>query len=122
MDVALNTQGELDLTNGYVNLVNDVDAVAQHMKIRLGTFLGEWFLDTRIGIPYYRDVLVKNPNRLVVESIFRDVIINTNGISGIDGFTFNLDSSTRTLRIETTPILEDGTTFNFIYEEMVLNI
>lgn len=65
--------------------------VAQDLHTRFGTWAGEWFLDTRAGVRYREDVLVKAPNLAIVEAMFRKLIVSTPGVLRID--TFSLDYS-----------------------------
>jgi hypothetical protein len=62
---------------GRSNLAIVVDpAVAKAIKLRnrFLLFLGEWFLDTRIGVPYFQFLFVKNPDVALVRRMLRRVI------------------------------------------------
>lgn len=70
MSVFLQTlQGDLAIVAGQLVLVKDPVVECAH-KIRntLLLFAGEWFLDTRLGIPWFQVVLQKNPD---IDSIRR---------------------------------------------------
>lgn len=99
-DIALDTM-EHDLTiEGFdLQLVTGVDRVAQQIKIRFLFFLGEWFLNVSLGVPYYRDILVKAPNRAVVEGLLREVIITTPNVVAVQDLTFDYDNVTRKLDV-----------------------
>lgn len=51
-DLAVTDKGDITLTN----------SVRQSALIRLRWFSGEWRLGPSFGVPYYEDVLIKNPN------------------------------------------------------------
>lgn len=87
--------GDLKLTANQLTLVDGNDAVSQHLRNRLKFFLGEWFLDQRLGLPFFRDVFVKNPNRPVIRSLFRRTIRGTPGIAQVLelALTINADRS-----------------------------
>lgn len=114
--------GDIDLTTtpNDVTLVRGAESVEQHWRIRMKHFQGEWFLDRRTGIPYYEQVLVKNPNLAVITSIFRRATRDTPGIREVSQFALALDAPTRVLTIEVEGKLEDLTTFKFEYEELIL--
>lgn len=59
LDLALNAKTHDLAFNGDVMFIDDVERVAQQIKIQLLTFLGEWFLDVTHGVPYLEYVLVK---------------------------------------------------------------
>ena len=98
-DFKLDTFGELDLTSGDLVFVTGADAVAQHLKLRLRFIRGEWFLDVRVGIPYYSQIFIKNPNLAAIETIYRRAIRETPGVDTLDRFDFEFDSATRQLEV-----------------------
>ena len=88
------TAGDLFIdSTGQLVLVDGSDAVAQHLRGRLRIFLGEWFLDERIGFPYFRDVFIKNPNHASILSSLRRTITGTPGISGVDELTLSVNAA-----------------------------
>lgn len=97
------TNGQLTLVGGHVFAPTEVSpedfqkAVAQHLLIRLRFFLGEWFLDTEEGIPYFQQILEKGVDLEAVNSIYRRVILSTPGIESINFLTLDLDGATRVL-------------------------
>jgi hypothetical protein len=93
------SSGDLDTLNGDIAWVTGADAVAQHCLIRLRTFLGEYWLNQNIGIDYFGKVLVKNPNLVVVQSIFKKTILGTPGVIAILSFSMSLDKTLRTLTV-----------------------
>jgi hypothetical protein len=105
--------GDLDLTGHRLNLTTGEEAIEQNLRIRLRFFLEEWFLDTRLGIPYFREVLIKNPNMLLVQSIFRNAILTTTGISTVNTLTSELDKSTRSLSLYFTATMDTGATLTY---------
>ncbi|MNF38537.1 hypothetical protein D3C85_736020 [compost metagenome] len=71
------------------------DIVAQRLKIKLQTFLGEWFLDLEIGIPYFQQILTKVRSKSVVDTIFQAAILEDEGVIEMISYTSTLDSATR---------------------------
>lgn len=120
MDLKLDSTHDLDLTNNSFSLVAGVESINQHWTIRMATWTGDWFLDIRVGIPYLRDVLVKNPNWTILRSVFHEASLQTPGIAEITNFELELDSD-RLLTVEIEGETEDLETFRFIYEEMILS-
>ena len=73
--------------------------IAQQIKTTLLTFLGEWFLDTTFGVPYFEDVLVKSPNRASIEAIFRARIRAVPGVARVRGLELQVERQLRVLRV-----------------------
>jgi hypothetical protein len=92
-------EGDLDIVNGDFSRVSGSEHVRNSIFARFRMFLGEWFLDQREGVPYYRDILVKNPDRDVVHSVFRQVLAGTPGVLEILSFSIVFDERQRTIRV-----------------------
>lgn len=101
MDIKLDTLGDLKLTdsNDDLELVDGADAIAQDITSRLRTFLGEWFLDTRIGMPYFQKILGQKPRINVLQSIFTDAISQTPGVNKINDLSIEYSGASRVLSI-----------------------
>lgn len=94
-----------------LKLVEKADAIRQHLCQRLKTFLGEWFLDLRIGVPYFQRVMVKNPDPVVLDSVFKYEIINTPGITELLSFDLTIDG--RQLLLAFVAACDDGAIVTF---------
>jgi len=99
MNLGVNLSGDLDLQGGQLVLVEGQEEIKQHLEQRLRTFLGEWFLDQSIGIPYFDDILKKNVIVSEVESIFINEIISTPGVVRLLEFDLSLDKGLRRLSV-----------------------
>lgn len=95
MDLALGTDGDLDLTTGGLAMVDGDDAIVQHCAFRLRYVRGECFLYPTHGTPYFEQILVKNPDLVAVRQVLRRVILETPGIGEVANFVLTLDSATR---------------------------
>ncbi len=115
-DIALDDKDDIlfDDTND-LTLTTSVDAIEQHLKQRLRTFLEEWFLNRKIGIPWMQQVLKKNPDEVVVDSVIKREIINTPGIEELTEFSLDIDSS-RQLRIDFRAQTAEG---EIIFDEVL---
>ena len=70
----------LAISNGDLVICDNLDAIIQDVSRRLQFFLGEWFLNTKAGIPYFQKILGKHKPDGYVASLFRRVVIETPGI------------------------------------------
>jgi hypothetical protein len=100
-DLRLNEQTyDLDLVNGDLVLTQSDDAIRQLIVQRLRTFLGEWFLDLSVGVPYFQDILKKNPNIQVVDGVLKQTILDTPGVVELLTFELDFESGTRKLKVD----------------------
>lgn len=87
--------GDLVLTQGQ-------DTIQQHLISRLRSFRQEWFLNLDEGVPYFQEVLKKNPNPKIIDAIFKDVIVNTDGVIELTEFDLKFDTEARKLLVAFT--------------------
>lgn len=86
---------DLFLNDNDLQIASGADQLEQNLKIRLMFFKNEWFLDTDSGVPYYENILVKNPNIGNIESIYKAIIMDTPGVQEILEFKSEFDNTTR---------------------------
>lgn len=91
---------DLLITNGDLILSQGSDAVRQHIMQRLRMFAGEWFLNLSEGVPYYQNILIKNPNPDVVDGLLKNVILSTPGVDELLNFEIDYDASLRKLTVD----------------------
>jgi hypothetical protein len=77
-------------------LIDGAARIAQQVKVTLWTFFGEWFLDETFGVPYLEFILVKNPNRSLIENILRQKVMDVPGIKGVPTINIEYDAAQRT--------------------------
>lgn len=104
--------GDLALTVGRLTIIRGKEEKAQKIKNRLKLFLGEWFLDTRVGVPWFQVVFVKNPDLEVVKSLFRRVILSVEGMVDVEEVSLVWDRQARTLSYEWRAIDDEGQEIN----------
>lgn len=108
IDLKLDSQHDLWLKGGRLVIVDGVNQKAQQIKVVLLTFLGEWFLDTSRGLPYFDEVLVKNPDSARIQSIFRQKIMRVEGVQAVTGLNLTFDRKNRTLHVQFSAQTEVG--------------
>lgn len=99
---------DLVIENFDLATVDGVDAIQQNLNQRLRTFLGEYFLDVRVGVPYFQEIFKKRFNPVVVDTAFKREIIYTEGIIELLSFNINIDTSTRELSLNTKVLTTEG--------------
>lgn len=108
--LALLPNGDLDVSGGSTHRISGAEATRQRAECELAFFLGEWFLDVRKGVPYYRDVLVKNPDLEVVRSVLRRVLLEVPGIVSVSRLDVAPPAGNRRAAIDWEAQHSDGTT------------
>ncbi len=97
--------------NGRLQLETDeVIAAAIKLKHRLAFVLGEWFLDQRLGVPYFDVVFVKNPDIEVIRRMFRRIILSCPPIADVKSLDVYFLKAERKLVYEFQAVAEDGRT------------
>ncbi len=101
MDLLLDrTSHDLTITNGDLSLVDGGNWVQQSIKQNLQTLLGEWFLNTAVGLPWFDEILQKGTSQNRVQQLLIREIINTNGVEKLNYLNLDLDPSTRLARVD----------------------
>lgn len=116
-DIALNiASNDLVIKNNDLILIDNAERVAQQVLITLRFWLGEWFLDTREGVPYLEYILVKNPNMSHIKQILTEKINSVDGVNSIVSLDFDFRRITRELYVD----FEVDTDYGLITERAVL--
>lgn len=84
-------------SSGSLAVVRDAEAVGQHARQRLMTYEGEWFLDRTAGVPWVRDILGHQYDPVLAESVLKAVILDTDGVTGINSFSVRFSGELRGL-------------------------
>lgn len=100
MDLKLNREThDLAVDNYDLSINTGKELVEQRLKQSLWFFLGEWYLDITDGVPYYRDILIKAPIQITVESVLKSTILRTPGVLELTKFLLEYENDTRSLEL-----------------------
>jgi hypothetical protein len=101
---------DMDVTGGVASLTNDFngETTAQLIAIALKNFLGEWFLDNRIGVDYLGVAFKKNFDPGSFEAMVRATIMGVVGVQQITAYSQTFVSVTRTMNVTWSVIDELG--------------
>ena len=91
--------GDMVLENGELSFVTGQAAIAQHIEMRLKTFLGETVYDASAGVPFIQVIFIKSTPIDSVQFIIEQHILATPGVTGITEFELTLDATTRELSV-----------------------
>jgi hypothetical protein len=112
-DLALHAAtGDLALVAGAASLVTGPRAAMQHWRARISLFLGEWFLDTSLGLDFQNRVFIKAPRLRLLRSMFVAETLKTPGIVSCDSMQLTLNAKTRALEVLAEVTFSDGSISN----------
>lgn len=97
LDLLLDSGGDLKISdNGEITLTQ---SAAQAIKIRLKWFFNEWKFYPPFGVPYYEEILIKNPSKLQTEQLVREQILSVDEVQDVSELEVELNSYTRTMKV-----------------------
>lgn len=79
-DFGLDADGDMCADALGLAMTGDAPGIRQQVQLRLGFFRGEWFLDDDRGIPWFDRILIKNPDLVDAQDIFRTAILSVRGV------------------------------------------
>lgn len=97
-DLALDADGDLELTSGAARLtdVESGENVQQRLRVRLRLWQGDYVLDQRVGVPFRRWLGRKGADSVALaDAVLRRAVATCPGVKRLDSFSFALDPSTR---------------------------
>lgn len=117
VDIALHANDhDILIKDGDFLLIDNAERVAQQIKVKLLTFLGEWFLDTTWGVPYLEYILVKQPNQELIKQILSEQISSVDDVKSLNALELDYQAKVRTLIVN----YEVSTEYGLITRKEVL--
>jgi hypothetical protein len=93
LDIMLNRDGDVIFSeNGDIA---PTDGIRQAVVIRLRWFLNEWRFAPPFGMPYFEEILVKNPDLERIKVIIRDECMSVDGVKDITNISVDYDPRAR---------------------------
>jgi hypothetical protein len=102
------TYKDITIVNGDLPTVSGTAAILQNILQTLSVFLGEWFLNTNLGIDYFGSVLTKNPSQKIINAIFINQILSVPGVTNLTAYSFAVNAATRSIAIAFTAQTTQG--------------
>jgi hypothetical protein len=90
-----------------------LEYVSQKIRHTISVFLGEWFMDRAIGIPYIPgEDVEKDMHRRMIETALQVRIGEIKGVEKFLSFSSYFEQVTRILTVEFTVQLDTGETYS----------
>jgi hypothetical protein len=119
MDLVLDDNHDLLVTNSDLSITTDDNSVVQSLKIRLQFILNEWFLDVTAGLPYPTVIFEKGTNISTIYSLYRKEIIETLGVKELVSLNLTPDNDNKSLRVDFSVTQDSGSTLS---EQIILEV
>lgn len=87
-----------------LSVVTGAEAVGQHVRQRLMTFQGEWFLDNTAGVTWLSEIFAKQYNPELAEAVVKNEILDTDGVTEISSFSVAFANNIRQLIIRNVEV------------------
>lgn len=98
----LDSAGDYVIGSGADFLVNSPEAVAQAISTRLKLWKGEWFVNKNEGTPWNQEVLGKRYAGRNPDSVIKQRILGTDGVTGISSYSSSYDGNSRQFSVTAT--------------------
>ncbi len=112
-DFLQTADGDLDFSEGLRFTPDLATYVQQCLRVNLSTFLGEWFLDTRLGLPFFRVTAGRRFDPALVDAMYRQAVQKTNGVASVDAVELDFDRTRRVLAVNIACTAADGSAVAF---------
>jgi len=106
-DILLTRDGDLNINEwGDISLT---ESIRQAVRIRLLWFFQEWRFAPGLGVPYWEEILIKNPNITRIRRIIRDEAMSVDGVQDVRNIVIDINANTRNARFSFDLIISDET-------------
>ena len=107
LDILLTPDGDMSIDErGDISLT---ESIRQAVRIRLLWFFNEWRFDPASGVPYFENILTKNPNTEQIRRIVRDEAMSVDGVQAARNITVTVDKPARSALIRLDIVIAEET-------------
>lgn len=112
--------GTGDLALSGLKVIKGDDAILQKVQCVLKFWKGEWFLDTRQGMPYVQQILAqKSPSLPALRSIFRRALLKVRQIVSVQSIDITVGTARQGF-VNFVALLDDGRTLTATQEPFIV--
>lgn len=108
--------GDLLEAANQIQQVTELDAVSQAVYSDLKTFLGEYWLNKTIGVPYYEVVFKKGVDLSIIKTLLKNEILKRDDVTEILSFTAEFIGTGRELKV----VFSARTTYGTIEDQEIV--
>ena len=97
-DLRQDASGDLDVSTGDLRRTETAaELAANGLSQNLQFWQGEWYLDLRLGFPYFTRVFGQKFDRAALSSLYRQAAGKTLAVGSVDAVTLAFDGPSREL-------------------------
>lgn len=97
LDIKLDETGDIYVGSNGPELVGGLEGVAQLVRVAIKLFRGEWFLNAKVGVPWYQRILGQKPEISEVRAALLDEIKGIPGVRDVPSLIVEFDGVSRNL-------------------------
>ena len=112
-NLALDSNHDIIIGRGAAR-IEGVAQVAQLVKCRLLTLLGEWKQDTSLGLPWFEGIFSRTVRPADIQAAIANIIRDTAGVQQLISIDINPDFKQRLLTISFIAISDYGNISDFV--------
>ena len=103
------TTGDLVVEDGDLLVLDGIDQIVQNIHIVLKFYFREWYLNQDLGVRYFEEILIKNPNVPRVDTLIKSAIAGVEGVNQILYYKSDYDNVTREFTVDFQVDTAEGT-------------
>jgi len=120
MQLALTTDGDLDVAGGRRRFITGYDASKQAWRVSSRLFRAEWFLNRAAGFPWTQVVFVDRPSVLLIRAKLHEMALAIPGVVEVLGIEITQDRASRKLGGKVDARFDNGDVRRFsIYNPVI---
>jgi hypothetical protein len=106
----LDPQGDFSFGSGLQDFYQGTDAIGQAIYTGLKLLQNEWWENTALGLPLFQIILQPGISQAAKDSVIRNQILSTQGVTSMQSFASVYNSATRSYAVSAVANTETGNT------------
>lgn len=106
--IRLNPDRSIDFSGRTMTLISGSEEVSQRLSTKFLVLKGEWFRDSREGVPWTQTITKKGTDPALIRTLFRRLITRDPGVDNLLALNLSVDPVTRVATVTFTARLISG--------------
>lgn len=110
----IENDNNLNIINHDIAFTSNVSIyVSQKIRIKLSFFLAEWYLNKNIGLPYFEQIFIKNPDINFIEDLYKIKISEIPEVKELTNLTLEFEERELLVTFSLITIEDESITSSF---------